>query len=393
MWRRWGDYLYALMVLVVFGAEASALVALSVGFLARLFGLLPYTRLLQLLTAVVLLTCVSLAVVMQHVLLYYAASAWHERTRKERAAHWTDLLVRWLFDRSVPLPNRLPREGAEALLDLRETVKGEDGRALADLVTRFSIDRRLVQRARARSLGGRLQAIEGLAKARLPSALPAAYQLLDDPSPVVRYMATRVIARTLADMPADAARDREVRRFVEVLRTTDLPSGVVEESLLLLDDAALPVVRALLTAPETRAKVSRAALEAAGRLDLRALAPAVLPYIEDPNPELRAAALQCVPRLHASSPALADAITRASEGPLEFVRVQATHALSSLEPARALPTLWNRLEDASWWVRRAAAEALAALGPLGRAELERVVESHPDKYARQMARHVLQEAP
>lgn len=393
MWRRWGDYLYALTVLVVFGAEAVALVALSVAFFARLFGLLPYTRLLTLLTWVVVLTCVSLAVVMQHVLVYYAASAWHERARKERAARWTDLLVRWLFDRTTALPRKLPREGGEALLDLRETIKGEDGQALGHLIEDFGIGRKLVKNCRSRGLGARLHAIEGLAKARLPSALPTAFELLDDPSPVVRYMATRVIARTLAGMPEDDERERDMKRLVEALRTTDLPTGVIEEALLLLDDAAEPVVRSLLTSPDTRPKVARAALEAAGRLDLEVLGEMVARFVDDPNPELRAAALSCVPKLHVSSPALGEAIARASAGPIEFVRVQATRALGSIDPKRALPTLWDRLEDASWWVRRAAAETLCALGPLGVAELHRVAESHPDRYAREIAHHILQEAP
>jgi len=391
MWRRWGDYLYALTVLVVFGAEAVALVALSIAFFARLLGLMPYTRLLTILTWVVVLTCVSLAVVMQHVLVYYAASAWHERSRKEKAAAWTDLLVRWVFDRTTVLPAKLPREGGEALLDLRETIKGEDGLALGELIERFGIGARLVKRARSRGLGTKLHAIEGLAKARLPSALDTAFGLLADPSPVVRYMATRVIARTLASLLPGPERDRDMERFVEVLRTTDLPSGVVEEALLLLDDAADPVVRALLTEAETRPKVARAALDAAGRLDLEDLAELVARFVEHEDPELRAAALQCVPKLHATSPRLAAAITRASEEPIEYVRVQATRALTSVDPRRAMPPLWDRLHDASWWVRRAAAESLRALGPLGVAELHRAEEYHPDRYARQMAHHVLSE--
>lgn len=392
MWRRWGDYLYALTVLVVFGAEALALVALSVAFFARLFGLLPYTQLLTILTWVVILTCVSLAVVMQHVLVYYAASAWHERNRKEKAAKWTGLLVGWVFDRKTRLPNRLPREGGEALLDLRETLKGEDGVALGALIERFGIAAKLIKRTHARRLGTKLHAIEGLAKARLPSALPTAFELLKDESPVVRYMATRVIARTLASLPEGAERDRDMARFVDVLRLTELPTGVVEESLLLLEDAADPVVRALLT-EGTRVKVARAALEAAGRLELEDLHEIVQRYAEHPEDELRAAALCCVPKLHTASPRLAEAIIRASNEPVEFVRVQATHALAGLNPDRVIPTLWDRLHDQSWWVRRAAAESLVALGPLGIEELQHAEEHHPDRYARQMAHHILAEVP
>ncbi|MBI2388430.1 MAG: HEAT repeat domain-containing protein [Deltaproteobacteria bacterium] len=392
MWRRWGDYLYAITVLVVFGAEALALAALSLAFFARLLGLLPYTRLLAILTWVVILTCVSLAVVMQHVLVYYAASAWRERTRRERSTEWTELFVRWLFDRTTPVPQRLPREAVDALLDLRETIRGEDGAAIGELIERLGIGARLMARTRSHNFATRLQAVEGLAKARLPSALDAAFQLLDDQSAVVRFMATRVIARTLASLPPGEERERQALRLAERLRVTDLPTGVVEEALLLLDDAAEPVVRVLLQHEGTRPKIVRAALDAAGRLDLSRLSDLVARFLTHPDAELRAAALQCAPRLHLPPEAIADTITKAAEEPIEFVRVQATRALAIIPQSRALPCLWVRLHDASWWVRRAAAETLRGLGPAGVAVLRRADERHPDRFARQMAHHILTEA-
>ncbi len=390
MWRRWGDYIYALLVLVVFGAEALALIVLSGSFFARLFGLLSYATFIELMIAVVLLTSIALAVVMMHVLFYVGVSAYRERGRKARAQAWTDLFVAWLFDRSVRIPKRLPREGIDALLELRETISGDDAAALGEQIETLGIADRLIRRARSRRLAVRLHAIEGLAKARAPSALDTAYQLLEDDAPVVRFMATRVIARTLAAFP-----EREHTRFVAALRKVDLPSGVIEEALLLLDAAAAPVITELLTADNPQPRIVRAALEAAGRTmtaDAKGVAAAVTRFIGHENPELNAAAMQCAARMHLHAPALSEPIARAASAPVEFVRLQATRALSVIDEDRALPTLWERLHDTSWWVRHAAAETLHAMGPRGVRELERARAEHPDRFARHMAHHVLMEA-
>ncbi|HEV2928284.1 MAG TPA: hypothetical protein VGW74_06300, partial [Propionibacteriaceae bacterium] len=56
-----------------------------------------------------------------------------------------------------------------------------------------------------------------------------------------------------------------------------------------------------------------------------------------------------------------------------------------------LPKLEPRLEDDSWWVRRAAA-SLASLGEIGVATVRRAVEAHPDKAAREMAVQILLES-
>ena len=77
---------------------------------------------------------------------------------------------------------------------------------------------------------------------------------------------------------------------------------------------------------------------------------------------------------------------------VDFVRVQAAHAAAFVPAEAALPALEPRLEDASWWVRRAAAASLARLGELGVATVKRAAESHPDKAAREMAVQILLEA-
>jgi len=389
MWRRWGDYIYALLVLVVFGAEAVGILLLSFAFLGRLFGLVHYGTIVEVAVLFVILTCVALAVVMMHVLVYCAISAHRDRNRRTRAQAWTDLFVAWLFDRSVNVPARMPREGVEALLELRENISGDDGVALGELIENLGVIDTLLRRARSRRLATKLQAIEGLAKARSPRGLDLAYELLSDPTPVVRFMATRVIARTLAVTP-----EPDSQRFIDALHARELPGGVVEEALLLLDDVAPSVIGTILTDGKSTLSLVRAALDAAGRLfatPIAKVAPAVARWVASEEPELEAAAMQCAARMHLRDPSLTEPIARAATAETEFVRLQATRALAVIKQERALPALWDRLHDSSWWVRHAAADTLQALGPPGIAELRRARTEHPDRYARQMAHHVLLE--
>jgi HEAT repeat protein len=53
--------------------------------------------------------------------------------------------------------------------------------------------------------------------------------------------------------------------------------------------------------------------------------------------------------------------------------------------------LSDRLGDRSWWVRRAAADALVALGPAGLAQLGRAARAHPDRFARDIAEQALRD--
>ncbi len=70
------------------------------------------------------------------------------------------------------------------------------------------------------------------------------------------------------------------------------------------------------------------------------------------------------------------------------MRVHAARLLPLLPRNLARRALWEALKDPSFYVRRAAAEALASLDP----ELLREAgEAHPDPYGRAMAAQVLRE--
>jgi HEAT repeat protein len=85
-------------------------------------------------------------------------------------------------------------------------------------------------------------------------------------------------------------------------------------------------------------------------------------------------------------------VIAALNDPTEFLRVQASRTALLLPRELARPALWDRLGDESWWVRRAAAQALLSLGSDGPRLLQSAGTGHPDRFARHMAVQVLLDA-
>jgi HEAT repeat protein len=411
MWRRYGDDVYAFVVLLVFTVEAVVLGALTWAFVLRLADRLGEGRLGGFLAGAVAITGLALLVIGGHVLAYHVLSNRRERWRRQRLEAWTERWVAVLFQDEPPPQGPLTPEAVESLLDLREALVGTEGERVEWLVRRYGLGEELVHRSRprrglggvvssvrARRLASRLEALEFLAKARLGQAIDPLMSLLQDREPTVRLMALRGLARTIARLPAGPAREAAADRFAEVIGETDLPSGAIEESLLLLEGAAPNVLSRLLSAapahgaeagaPMDDSRLARV-LDAAGRLKALDLAEEVAPFCGHPNPEVRAAALRALGLIGILPPGSQQAAAVALIDPVEYVRIQATRTASLLPRVAAERALWDLLGDDSWWVRRAAAHALLTLGTDGPAILERAGRSHEDRYGRHMAIQVL----
>jgi HEAT repeat protein len=405
MWRRYGDDLYALLVLVVFSTEA-----LVLGFLTWKFALgasdaLGGGGMVTLLVFSVAATALALVTVGGYVLAYHVLSSRSERGRNDRLEAWPARWVSVLFQGEEPPPPPLPSEGVETLLDLREHLVGNEGARVEDLVNRYGIGESLIERSRLgggwpfgfvgslrrRRLSRRLDALEALAKARLPLAVEPLLELLDDREPAIRLMALRGVARSLARMPEGPLRDRAVLGFAEAVMTSRIPPGAVEEALLLLEGTAAVVLAILLAASHDAPLLARA-VDAAGRLKLLELGDDVAAHVDHPEPEVRAAALRTLGRMGFLPPTAEPAVAEALQDPIEFVRIQATRTALLLTRETARPALWKLLGDHSWWVRRAAAQALLGLGVEGPRLLQSAGTGHPDRFARHMAVQVLLDA-
>jgi HEAT repeat protein len=310
----------------------------------------------------------------------------------ELLERWTERWIAAVFLQGPAPGSPLSREALDAGLELRDLLKGDEGEALGSLLEQVGVARGLIRQLSSRRLAPRLEALDGLAKGRFQEAYHPLLKLLDDDEGVIRLMAGRALARILSDWAIGPERTRAMSEFIDAMRTAALPAGAAAEVLLLLEDAARPVLTALLTPTSDRPRILRAALDTTGRLGLARLKGKVSASITHPDPEVRAAALRALSRLGVFPRRMAGDLVRALDDRIEFVRVQAARAAVGLPQKLVVPVLYEHMGDRSWWVRRASAESLLCLGTGGRAALRRAAESHPDRFARDMSAQVLADA-
>jgi HEAT repeat protein len=392
VWRRFGDVAFGAVIGVAITLEAIPLAALTWALVRRARAEFGLPELQADLVGALASTALGLVLVTAYVLAYQVVSEGRERVLRERREAWVGRWIRVLFQGEPPPPAPLDRAAAEALLEVREVLRGTEGEEVSQLIRRYGVADALRRRARAGSVSQRLEALEGLARARLPETLPEAVALMGDPEPALRVAAARTAARILGETPPGPERDQGAEAFARALQRHRLPAGVVEEALLLVEDAAPSVVAHLLHGPEVTPAGVRAGLEVAGRFKLHGFVEDVADHVRHEDPEVRAAALRALARMAFVPPRAGGAVLEATRDPVGFVRVNACRAARFLRTEEALPALWERLSDPSWWVRKAAAESMAAMGAAGAAELRRAAREHPDRYGRDMAAQVLRDA-
>lgn len=390
MWRRFGDLAFAALVAIVITVEAIPLVWLTWMVVGHVGGVGPTPGLPWVLLGAVSTAGAGLVVITAYLLALQSMSARREAASAEARARWVARWLGVLAGSAAPPAPPVPREAVEALLELRDVLRGAESERLLELMQGYGIGEALADRARGRRLARRLQAFEDLARARAPEAMPTLLAAVIDPDRRVQVAAARAAARTLAAVGAPGARDELAGTLVRALQAAGLPFGVLEEVLLLADEAAPAMVGEILGGEASPAFL-RAALDAVGRLGLLDHLDRVVEHLGHPDPEVRAAALRAAARLAVLPPDGRPAVRAALADPVEFVRIHAAAAAALLPREEALPALWELLGDPSWWVRRAAADALARLGRSGLAALGRAAGSHPDRYARDMAAQVLRD--
>jgi len=391
MWRRYGDVPYTLLVFAVFSVEVLTLALVTWSFSRHLFGFVPYMEGQRVLVGAVAVTAAALVMLAGYILAYHAMSLSRDRRSRARVKMWSERWILAVFGEG-PFPKPpLAAEAQEAGLALRELLGGKRGRKLAASLESAGVGESLVRRLGSRRRTVLLEALEGLARARLPSAFGAVNRLLHHPKPVVRLMAARAAARTLATW-GEPGRDDAIIAFAESLAVLNLPAGAVTEVLILLRNAGPAVAARLMAHSNLSPPVARACLDAIGRLGLVQLAYEVASHATHPDPEVRAAALRALARLRRVPQRARDVVIIALADDTEFVRVQAARAAAFIQAENALAALYQSLGDRSWWVRRASAESLLGSGGWGAEALKKAARSHPDRFAREMAAQVLIDA-
>jgi HEAT repeat protein len=385
MWRRFGDVTFALIVLSIITVEALPLALLMWRMASQVSGRRSSPGTEGQLLITVSVAALGLLLVTIYVLGYHSASARHETAGAARREAWTKRWIDVLFGQESRPPSPLPKEGVDALLDLREVLKGEEGNRLERLAEQYELGRMLIRKLASHRVSVRLDALEALARFRLPDAFTAITERLTDPVATVRLAAARAGARTLAVISDPHRRDAAAASLSEALKRSGLPVGAVEEALLLSQESAPAIILHVLAQDDPSPGAVRAALDTIGRLGLLTFADEAGRFSRDADPEIRAACFRSLGRLGYLPDHVETALTAALEDEVEFVRVEATRAGRFLDKAQALTALEIRLGDSSWWVRLAAAECLLSMGSPGIDTLRDVATHHPDSFARDMA--------
>lgn len=391
MWRRFGDLAFAIVTAVAVTVEAVPLAYLTWVLLGRMAGSSEGPRPVTVLFGAVASVAMALLMITAYLLTYQFVSGRREVILAERRRTWVARWLRVLFREEDPPSEPLGREAVGALLELRETMRGSEADRIAELLQDYDVATALEREARAGGAPSRLEALDGLARARIPSALPTLVETMEDPERVIRIGAARAAARTLATIEDPVDRDRAAAQIVAALERCRMPVGVVEEILLLSENAAVSLIGSLLLREDAPPSSLRAALDAVARLKMLVFGEESVRFLEHPDAEVRAAALRAVASVGLLPPQGRSALLTALRDEIDFVRIHAAAAARLLPREQATAVLWRALGDRSWWVRRSAGEALADLGPAGLGQLGHAAARHPDRYARDMAAQVLRD--
>jgi HEAT repeat protein len=391
VWRRYGDVTFAAVFAVVVSLEAIPLGFLTWTLASRLVGGSDGARLATILLGAVGSTAAALVLLTTYVLTYQHVSTRHERVQGERRRAWVARWLRVLDGSDVAPVGTLKPEAVDALLALRETLRGSDSSRVAELLERHGAVVTLERTAGHGRTRRRLDAIVALSNARISSSFPTLVTGVADTNQIISVASARAAARTLARIEDLFDRDRASAALARAVDAAQLPYGIVEEVVVLAEDAAQSLIHALLIRDRPRTSTVRAAIDGIGRLQLLVFAEEVVRFLSDPDVEVRAAALRAVGRLGFLPQAAHGVVIAALTDDVDFIRIHAAAAARLLPRPQALAFLNERLGDRSWWVRRAAADTLVTLGPAGLAELGRVVRAHPDRFARDIAEQALRD--
>src|SRR5919198_3399009 len=136
MWRRYGDVAFAAIFATAVSLEAIPLAFLTWRIAARLVGDTGGPEIAALLLGAVGSAALGLLLLSCYVLAYQHVSARHERLVGERRRVWAARWLRVLDGDGTEPGGRLDRASIEALLALRETIRGDRSDRIAELLER-----------------------------------------------------------------------------------------------------------------------------------------------------------------------------------------------------------------------------------------------------------------
>lgn len=268
------------------------------------------------------------------------------------------------------------------LLRLALDLRGDEGRAIADLYRRLGLLEIELRALRSWRAGRRAAAAANLATVRVPHVQPHLIRVLNDRDRLVRVALVRAIGEI---------GDREALRAL-IPRLGERSPIVVRQVEQVLIDRGREVVSAIVAyaARTARLRGRRAAVEVLGLLRAPEAADVLLDLVRHPDRELRVRAVKAAGAI--GDPRFLEPFHALLADPSWAVRCQAARGLGALGSPSSVPVLRNTLGDTHWWVRFHAAVALAELGEPGHAALQ-AAEADPEPTVRDMARYLLDRGP
>lgn len=259
-------------------------------------------------------------------------------------------------------------------------LRGEDRQVLGRLLEHRGAVDAARRETRSRRAASRACAVEFLGDTGVAAALPDLTSLLHDRDPEVRWAAARGLGR-LGDpggVPALLA-SLEGRHPV--------PVDAVADAIFEIRTCPMALLRQGLRSHSVPTRA--VAVELLGRFQAVSATDELNDLLRhDPSFEVRARAARSLGRI--GSPRSVQPLLACLDASPAAVRAQAVWALGQLGAAEAVPALRDLLVDASHLLSEQAAQALAAISPLGVAVLTQEAENYGS--AGRTARQALESA-
>ncbi len=303
-----------------------------------------------------------------------------ERTEREVTERWHPILSLASFGIAPESLPELDRDEHVPFLKLwiylQTSLRGDARQALCEIARALHCDRitlRMLARGRR---GDRLLAIVAAGHLQLDAAMPLLHLIADTGDSVLSLQAQQAILR-IAPEAANLSVPRCVRRADWPV--SQLLSGLRESGPVLLP-AFLDEID-----HDTPPQVQRTLQLIAG-LRLVIETDTQRKLLQMSHPDCLAAALPLIDQA-----ALLPEVRGLTAHAESVVRAAATQALARIGEPADLVRLTDLIRDASWVVRNRAARAILALPGAGPEALRAVESGTTDRYARNMAQHVLAE--
>ncbi len=259
---------------------------------------------------------------------------------------------------------------------LQTSLRGDARQALTAIARELHCDRVALRMLARGKRGDRLLAVVTAGHLKLEAALPLLHLMADSDDSVLSLQAQHAILR-IAPEAANLSVPRCVRR-------DDWPVSQLLSSLRESGPVLLPAFLAEID-DATNLHVSRA-LQLSSGLRLRMDTATQQRLLQMPRTECLAAALPLIDQ-SALLPRVRELSTHADSA----VRAAATRAVARIGAPDDLARLQKLITDPSWVVRNQAAKAILVLPGAGPEALQNVEATTADRFARNMAQHVLAE--